>query len=89
MKSFKTYEQKAFADTLAIAEQFKHKIEEILNDYNSKNPNSQIGLDSLPPSVINTAYLYQLVYCYNLLFEESLTNSLIKDAHIKPSGVIH
>jgi hypothetical protein len=77
----RVYESKALADVYAIACQIQHQIDVALAS--SENPGE------LPASLIPTENIYDIVVCYNAMYNLLVEYSLIKEGHIKPSATIH
>lgn len=83
MKKFRAYDSKVLADTYAITQQFQSKIEELIDE------NKDVTISELPFSLVPTDTFYAILLCYDVMYHALCTEHLIKDAHTKPSGIIH
>lgn len=79
----RVYDSKTLADNYAIATQFEHRLEQLVESNNLE------GISQLPDSVIPSSTLYALVICYNVMYNILCEDQLIKDGHTKPSNIIH
>lgn len=79
----RVYDSKTLADNYAIATQFEHRLEQLVESNNLE------GISQLPDSVIPSSTLYALVLCYNVMYNILCEDQLIKDGHTKTSNIIH
>lgn len=77
----RSYDSKVLADTFALAAQIESNIDEMLKE--------DITPSDLPTSMLPTNLLYNIVVCYNVMYNMITEAHLIKDGHIKPSATIH
>lgn len=84
MPKLRSYNSKVLADVYAIVMQMQSQIDNIVE----ANPEIS-SISGLPPSVVPTQTLQAILVCYDVMFNLLVTDHLIKDGHIKPSGIIH
>lgn len=80
MKPIRSYNSKALAQTFEQTAQIQATIEQTAKDAET---------DEFPASLIPTQLLYDIVNCYNVMYNTLTEAHLIKDGHIKPSATIH
>ena len=77
----RAYDSKTLARYYETCSQIRSKVEAILKDGHP--------LNSLPPSVISTEELFNIVLCYEVMFDSLREEHLIKDGHLKPTDTVH
>lgn len=80
-QKLRVYDSKFLGDTYAIAAQMQAKIEKLLQ-------NPDLSLDRLPPSQIPTSTLYEILICFEVMFNMMYNEHLLKDKHLKPTATI-
>ena len=80
-KQFKLYEEQFLLDVAITAQQLKNTIEGI-------SINTELNIDRLPPSTIDTELLYKLALSYLELHDKALDMALVSKS-TKLIGNIH
>ena len=75
---FKVWDSQTLQENVKIAIQIKAKIEEICTE-------NKVSPYSLPPSVVPTAQLFDIVSSYEALYNKLLEFSLAKTGNLKSS----
>lgn len=78
----RVYDSKFLGDTYTITAQMQKRIEILLQ-------NPDLSLENLPPSQIPTRTLYEILICFEVMFNMMYQEHLVKDAHLKPTTTIH
>ncbi len=81
-RRLRVWEHKVLEDTFNTASQFEKHINELLTK--TKTP-----ISAIPPSLVPTATLLNLVACYTAMYNLLLVEDLIKSGNVKSSKNIH
>lgn len=80
-RKFRVWDNKILFQVLEIAAQVKSNIEQKCTE--------EVGPESLPLSVIPTHVLYDIVSCYEAMYDKLLEEELIVAGYPKSSKQIH
>jgi hypothetical protein len=84
MQKLRVYNSKILSDVYSIVMQMQSRIEALVEE----NPEIS-SVSELPDSLVPTDTLQAMLICYDVMFNLLRADHLIKDGHIKPSGIIH
>ncbi len=80
-KKFRAIDSKALADTYSILGQMLTKLAEVTTE--------GVSLEDLPPSLVPTTTLYNIMICYSVLYDAAIEHELMQITHTKPIKTIH
>jgi hypothetical protein len=77
-EKFRVWESAYINESLKHALQIKENVEHLVEQNSEK-----LDLDNLPDSLVPTAMLYNLVCCYEALYNSCLTQDLLHTGNLK------
>jgi shikimate 5-dehydrogenase len=80
----RAYNSKILADYYSMVVQMQLRLEQLV-----KHSATPITMDQLPDSLVPTETLYNLLVCYDVMYNALYDDGLIKDGHIKTQQTIH
>jgi len=76
MHKFRIWDSEALASSLKIAIQMRAKINEIAIE-------NKVPINSVPQSLVPTSILYDLIVCYEAMYNKLLDNDLVKTGNLR------